>query len=116
MEGQYTFINFWFTDCPPCIKEIPHLNKLYEKYNMRVNFLSISRDDSLNVSMFLDEHEWNFTHLVDGDEIISKDFKNVFGYPTSFLLNKNSEIVEIFKLINEENFRDIDNQLHNHIK
>jgi thiol-disulfide isomerase/thioredoxin len=29
--GKPTLINFWFTKCPPCIGELPTLNKLQEK-------------------------------------------------------------------------------------
>src|SRR5699024_8132896 len=32
-----TFVNFWFTNCPPCIEELPALNELKEKYKNKIN-------------------------------------------------------------------------------
>jgi len=37
-------INFWATWCPPCIKEIPELLKLEQKYNKDIRVIFISVD------------------------------------------------------------------------
>lgn len=38
------FVNCWFTNCPPCVSEIPNLNALKEKYGNQINFLAITFD------------------------------------------------------------------------
>lgn len=38
LENKLVLINFWATWCPPCKKEIPVFNKIYEKY--KDNFLN----------------------------------------------------------------------------
>lgn len=45
-RGKFTYIDVWATWCGPCVKEIPHLEKLVEKFkgNDKVQFLSISID------------------------------------------------------------------------
>ena len=32
LEGQVVLLNFWATWCPPCLEEIPHLNRLQQTY------------------------------------------------------------------------------------
>ena len=51
LKERITVINFWADWCPPCIKEIPELNSLYEE-----------NKDELNVYLF------HFDELV-GDEL-----------------------------------------------
>ena len=35
LKGKTIVMNFWFINCPPCRTEIPHLNKLVDKYKMQ---------------------------------------------------------------------------------
>jgi len=46
-EGdELLVLNFWSTYCPPCIKEMPHFNKLETEYqNKKIRILLISLDD-----------------------------------------------------------------------
>lgn len=48
-----TLLNFWFTECAPCIAEMPVLNKLKEKYKNQVNFVSITWENRNDVVKFL---------------------------------------------------------------
>ncbi|MBQ4570075.1 MAG: 4Fe-4S binding protein [Bacilli bacterium] len=40
-KGKITIINFWYTDCTPCVQELPHFNKLYEEYSEYVNIIAV---------------------------------------------------------------------------
>jgi len=35
LQGKPVIVTFWATDCPACIKEIPHLIDLYNAYHER---------------------------------------------------------------------------------
>ncbi len=43
-------ISFWATWCKPCLKEMPHLNRLAGEYEGRVSFLAVNTDNSKSVA------------------------------------------------------------------
>ena len=46
ISNDYLIINFWATWCPPCIKEIPDLLELQEKFKGKIKLVFISVDSS----------------------------------------------------------------------
>lgn len=46
-EGKTIFLNFWATWCPPCIAEMPNIQKLYEQLEDEegIVFVMLSLDD-----------------------------------------------------------------------
>ncbi|MDN2807715.1 TlpA disulfide reductase family protein, partial [Campylobacter coli] len=47
-EGKAILFVFFTTWCTPCIAEIPHLNKLQEKYNNDFNLVGVLLEDKSN--------------------------------------------------------------------
>src|SRR5437868_14097736 len=43
--GKTVYINFWFSACFPCMKEMPDVNELYEKFKNDTNFALVSITD-----------------------------------------------------------------------
>jgi len=52
LKGKVLFINLWATWCPPCIQEMPSIERLYRDFTNRddVAFLLISLDRSPDVA------------------------------------------------------------------
>ena len=97
LKGKISIINFWFTTCAPCVAEIPGFNKIVEKYGAdEINYIAIGREYPQDIEAFLKEHPWKFQQLLNGSELIKDNFKIRWGYPTTFLLNKNAEIILAF--------------------
>lgn len=87
LKGKVTLINLWFTDCFPCVKEIPLLNVLEKKYKDKVNFVAITFDSKSRVKNFLKSKKFNFQHLVDANKYLKKELGNI-GYPKILILDK----------------------------
>lgn len=57
-------INLWATWCPPCMKEIPHLNQLVEKYEEDgVLFLAINGENEKEVLQWMDYQKYDFIYF-----------------------------------------------------
>ena len=90
LKRKIIVINWWATSCLPCIKEIPGLNKLVEKYkNKPVIFLSIIWDKE-NLDKFLKKHPFNYSHLYSNTEA-----KKLLGgaFPVNIVIDKNHKII-----------------------
>lgn len=63
LQGKTIFINFWATWCPPCIAEMPEIQKLYEdvKNNQDIVFALISLDDEAEKAwQFIEKKNYTF--------------------------------------------------------
>jgi thiol-disulfide isomerase/thioredoxin len=52
-KGKIIFINFWATWCPPCIAEMPSMQKLYGDYQDKIVFLFVTTDSFERANTFL---------------------------------------------------------------
>ncbi|WP_312075508.1 TlpA disulfide reductase family protein [Chryseobacterium sp.] len=86
------FLNFWGTWCPPCRKEWPSIQKLYDGRKDHVDFVLIAMNDQEDaVRKFLKENNYNVPVYIAQSPISEKILPKVF--PTTFLLDKNGRII-----------------------
>lgn len=93
LQGKPTFITFWFTRCAPCIKELPALRDLKDKYGDKVNFVAITFDSAETVKSFLEKRKFNYKHIVGANDFISSIGLNT--YPRNIILDKNGIVTSI---------------------
>ena len=89
--GKTLVINWWHTTCPPCIAEMPGLNKLVEQYkeNPDVVFIAIAKNQKEDVIRFLEKREFNYIHTLANEEVVQV-FGN--GFPKHVIVNSEGKI------------------------
>ena len=92
-KNKVTVINFWATWCPPCVEEIPSLNRLTNKMQgLPFELISINYAEDKEVILdFMKKINVEFPVLLDQDGEFAKKW-NVISYPSTFIINKRGEI------------------------
>lgn len=95
-RGKVVLINFWATWCPPCVREMPSLERLYQTLSDEpFVVLAINQwENTDHVFAFMGQIDVfpSFPILFDPDSAVSEAF-GVKGLPTSFLLDRNGRVV-----------------------
>lgn len=90
-EDKVVFINLWATWCPPCIAEMPDLQKLYDDYGNKVQFVFISNEASNVVQEFFAKKGFTLPAFMPISQYPANfETKSI---PTTFVINKDREIV-----------------------
>ncbi|NBD37614.1 MAG: redoxin domain-containing protein [Verrucomicrobia bacterium] len=95
-DGKVVLLDFWATWCPPCRKGIPEFVELQKEYGddgLVVVGISLDRGGPDVVKPFAEKMGINYP-LVMGNQEITEQFGGIRGIPTSFLINREGEIVE----------------------
>lgn len=90
-RNKVILINFWATWCPPCIAEMPGLNKLYEEYKDQVDFYFVSNEKEDILKSFLQKKGYNFNVQIPRTEY--PEVFDVSSIPRTFLIDKSGAIV-----------------------
>ncbi|WP_428740419.1 redoxin family protein [Tenacibaculum sp.] len=91
LKNKVVFVNFWATWCPPCIAEMPSIQKLYDDYKDKVEFVFVSNENWTTIESFYKEKEYNLpTYNIlsrTPDQLVSNSI------PATFILDKNGTIM-----------------------
>ena len=91
--GQVVLVNFWATWCPPCVEEIPSLDRLRERLAPRgFEVLAVDVGEPRDqVKAFLEARPVRFPVLLDPMGETFKRWK-AYAFPTSLLLDRRHRI------------------------
>jgi peroxiredoxin len=93
LRGKVVLVNFWATWCPPCRKEMPDLETLYQRFESKgFVVLGISDEKAAKVEPFVRERKVSFPVLLDPERKVNEMFI-VEGIPKSFVYDREGKLV-----------------------
>jgi peroxiredoxin len=96
LRGKPVLVTFWATTCPGCVKEMPHLVKLYNELGPKgfeLIALAMSYDPESQVREMVKLKQLPYTVGLDRDGSAADAFGGVKLTPTSFLISPDGRIV-----------------------
>ena len=94
--NKYTLVDFWYTNCGPCIRTFPDLVALYGTYKMKGFEIAGIAVDALkyqkDLPVVIKKHNLTWSHYWDMAGKGSKDL-SIAAYPTNFLVDANGIII-----------------------
>jgi thiol-disulfide isomerase/thioredoxin len=94
-RGKVVLLNFWATWCPPCIREMPSMERLQNKVDAKTfKVIALNQMESADdVFAFTGQLEVDptFEILFDSNSEVSRNYA-VRGLPTTYLIDKKGNI------------------------
>lgn len=92
LEGKVIVLNFWFTTCMPCLKEIPELNKLVDNNDTdEVVFIAFARDDKEKLLKFFNKFG-DFKYSIVPESYAIADAYRVVAWPQSMVIDRDGKV------------------------
>jgi len=93
LNNQVVVINFWFEKCPPCLAEMPELNKWVAQYRDKgVRFIGITHDAPASAKRFQKKNGYQYEIVsLSKDDIRELNINH--GFPSNILVGKNGKII-----------------------
>lgn len=69
-RGKVLFLNFWATWCPPCVAEMPSIQRLYDHLQGEgIAFVLVTNEEPEPVRQFLERHDYTMPVYVAGGPV-----------------------------------------------
>ena len=93
-RGRIVFLNFWATWCPPCVEEMPSMQRLadiLEPEGLAMVAVNV-QEDRPQVERFMSDHGLSFEVLLDRRGQVGQSYA-VRGLPTTVILDRSGAIM-----------------------
>ena len=89
LKGQVVFINFWATWCPPCLKELPSMQRLYSALPKDgFKMLAVLNNDKPSLADFvIKQNKITIPVLDDSSNTVGTAYY-LTGLPETFIVDK----------------------------
>jgi peroxiredoxin len=93
-KGQLVLLDFFYKDCYPCVKALPGLRALDEKYKskgLKVVGIDPVDEKSDDIKHLISISGISYQILMDKKDV-AKQY-HVYSYPTTYLIDKNGTVI-----------------------
>ena len=93
LNGKVIFLNFWATWCPPCLAEMPSINKLHQKFENDKDFVFLFVDadgDFAKAQAYMDRKKYKMPVFTFASELPKTIFKGTL--PTTIVFDKKGRL------------------------
>ena len=93
LRGRVVVLNYWATWCPPCVDEMPSLQKLHEALDAKgLSVVAVSVDERFeDVERFVETFELTFTILHDEGMRTARVYQT-FKYPETYIIGRDGRV------------------------
>lgn len=91
-KGKVVFLNMWATWCPPCIAEMPNINKLHNEMGNEIAFVMVSLDEDFETAKAFNKRKgYNLPiYTLQSNRPAMYQSSTV---PTTYVINAKGELV-----------------------
>lgn len=96
LKGKIVLVNFWATDCPGCVKEMPALVEAYKQYNNKgfeIVAVAMPYDPPAQVLNYTKQKALPFPVMHDGLAEITDKFGGINLTPTTYIFDKQGHLL-----------------------
>jgi thiol-disulfide isomerase/thioredoxin len=90
-QDKPVFLNFWATWCPPCVDEMPSIERLYGQFGDSMAFVCISQEDETTLRKFVEAKNYSLPVFRTASDLPSE--LNAQALPTTFILSPEGRIL-----------------------
>ncbi len=91
--GEPTVVNFWASNCPPCVAEMPEFESVYQAIGDRVSFVGVNvADIRTEADRLADQTGVSYPLVEDPDSAVFRAYRG-FVMPTTVFLNETGQPV-----------------------
>jgi peroxiredoxin len=95
-EKELVVLNFWFADCPWCVREFPEMELVYQRHRQDVEIVALNPvDDLQTIASFREQHSLSFP-MISCPRAWSVEC-GVSAYPTSIFIDRDGVVCLIHR-------------------
>jgi thiol-disulfide isomerase/thioredoxin len=111
LRGKAVILDFWATNCPPCIEEIPHLLELKAKYGEELVLVGLhvgDDEDRKQVPAFVEKLKITYPLAYPDSALTDFVFQNNSAIPQTAVFDRSGTMVRKIVGFNAQIKRDLD--------